>query len=75
MDDVVLKRDGEFLTFGLPESVSDRLGLREGDKLSVTLCSDGSLRVDRAETELERDRRIVDDIMDRYADTLAELAK
>ncbi len=47
----------------------------EGDTVSVTEASDGSLRLGPTKAEVARQMEVVQDVMKRYRHTLRELAK
>ncbi len=58
----------------LPKELLDRLGLKQGDKLSVTETPDGiSLRI--SEEEFEAQMKVAREVMERRRSALRELAK
>lgn len=66
---------GDSLGVVLPEEALAILNVREGDSLTATDAADGSLRLTATNAEVARQLEKADDIMQRYRNTLRELAK
>lgn len=58
----------------LPKDLVTRLGLKNGDRITITEMP-GGFRVSRSEAEFDRAMGIVDDVMNKYRNALEALAK
>jgi putative addiction module antidote len=65
---------GNSLGLVLPKELVEKLGITKGQKLSVSETT-GGITLSLHDPEFEEQMRIAEDIMDRYRDTLRELAK
>ena len=70
-----LRKIGNSLGVVLPKEALTHLQASEGDVLSVTESTDGALRISPAQPEVSRQMAAVQDIMERYRNTLRELAR
>lgn len=59
----------------LPKDLSLRLDLQQGRWLHVSEWPDGGVRISPYDPEFDREKSVVDEIMDEYRDTLRTLAK
>ena len=73
--EIKLRKIGNSVGVVLPKEALAHLNLREGDMVSLTEAADGSLRLAAANAEFSRQLEIAKDVMDRYRNTLRELAK
>jgi putative addiction module antidote len=74
MHQVKVTQIGNSLGVVLPKEVVDRLGIARGQMLSLSETTNG-LELSAYDPEFEEQMRMAEDIMDRYRDTLRELAK
>ncbi len=70
-----LRKIGNSVGLVLPKEAVARLNLVEGDAVCVTESPDGALRLTRANTEFVRQMTAAQDVIERYGNTLRELAK
>ena len=61
--------------FILTKEAMARLKVRKGDTVYLTEAPDGSLRIGPANAEFTRQMAIAKDVVQRYRNTLRELAK
>jgi putative addiction module antidote len=74
--EIKLRKIGNSVGVVLPKEALAHLNLREGDKVCVTEAADGSLRLAAANNaEFSRQMEIAKDVLQRYRNTLRELAK
>ena len=74
MHQVKVTQIGNSLGVVLPKEVVDRLGIARGQMLSLSETTNG-IELSAFDPEFEDQMRIAEEIMDRYRDTLRELAK
>ena len=74
MHQVKVTQIGNSLGVVLPKEVVDRLGIARGQMLSLSETTNG-LELSAFDPEFEEQMRVAEEIMDRYRDTLRELAK
>jgi putative addiction module antidote len=70
-----LRKIGNSVGLVLPKEALAHLNAEEGDTLSVTEASDGSLRLSPTKAEVTRQMEVAQEVMKRYRHTLRELAK
>jgi putative addiction module antidote len=70
-----LRKIGNSVGVVLPKEALAHLKVEEGDTLTVTDASEGSLRLSPHKAEVARQMGAVQDVMKRYRHTLRELAK
>ncbi len=70
-----VRKIGNSIGFILPKETAARLELKEGDRLYVIEQPGGGFMLTPHDPDFERTMEIADDIMDKYRDTLATLAK
>jgi putative addiction module antidote len=70
-----LRKVGNSVGVILPKEALAHLNVQEGDSLCVTEGPDGSLRLSATQTEVTRQMEVAQDLMNRYRNTLRELAK
>lgn len=70
-----LRKIGNSVGVVFPKEVLAHLKAGEGMSLQVTDAADGSIRLNAAKPEVSRQMKIAQDIMERYRNTLRELAK
>ncbi len=75
LHELKLRKIGNSVGVVLPKEVLAILKAGEGDSVQVTEAADGSLRLNTAKPEVSRQMRVAQDIMERYRNTLRELAK
>ncbi len=73
--DLKLRKIGNSVGIILPKEALAHLQATEGDSVSLTEGADGSLRLSPSTAEITRQLESVQDIMNRYRNTLRELAK
>jgi len=74
MHQVKVTQIGNSLGVVLPKEVVDRLGIARGQMLNLSETTNG-LELSAFDPEFEEQMRMAEEIMDRYRDTLRELAK
>ena len=74
MQQVKVTQIGNSLGVVLPKEVVERLGITRGQQLSLSETATG-IELSPFDPEFEEQMRMAEDIMDRYRDTLRELAK
>ncbi len=74
MHQVKVTQIGNSLGVVLPKEVVARLGIVRGQQLSLSETSNG-FGLSPFDPEFEEQMRLAEEIMDRYRDTLRELAK
>ena len=74
MYQVKVTQIGNSLGVVLPKEVIERLGIARGQMLSLSETTNG-LELSAFDPEFEEQMRTAEEIMDRYRDTLRELAK
>jgi putative addiction module antidote len=70
-----VRKIGNSIGFILPKDTAARLDLKEGDRLFVVEQPGGGFVLTPHDPDFERTMEIADEIMDKYRDTLAALAK
>lgn len=75
MQHLKIRRIGNSLGVILPKEVLAELGLAEGDEFLLTRSPDGGVILNAPDDEFERQMDVAEDIMDRYQNALAELAR
>lgn len=70
-----LRKIGNSLGIVLPKEALQHLGAEEGESLMVTEGTDGSLWLKSNKPEVSRQMKVAQDIMQRYRNTLRELAR
>lgn len=70
-----LRKIGNSVGLILPKEALASLHAKEGDTLALTEASDGSLRLSHTTPEVSRQMEAVQSVMERYRNTLRELAK
>ena len=70
-----VRKVGNSLGIVLPKEALAHLKVEEGGTLTVTDGPEESLRLSRSKEEFVRQMAVVEDLMNRYRDTLRELAK
>lgn len=73
--EIKVRRVGNSLGIVLPKEVLGHLKVAEGDTVTVTAASEGSVRISPHTAEVARQMEQVQDVMRRYRHTLRELAK
>ena len=74
MHQVKVTQIGNSLGVVLPKEVVDQLGIARGQMLSLSETTNG-IELSAFDPEFEDQMRMAEEIMDRYRDTLRELAK
>jgi putative addiction module antidote len=74
MKTITIRRVGNGLSVILPAEMFAELGLSEGDEI-VAKAGEGVIALSAAEPSFQRQMELAEEIMDEYAETLAELAK
>ena len=74
MQQVKVTQVGNSLGIVLPKEIAERLGITRGQRISLSETANG-IELSPFDPEFERQVRIAEEIMDRYRDTLRELAK
>ncbi len=74
MQHVKVTQIGNSLGVVLPKEIVDRLGIARGQQLSLSETVNG-IELSPYDPEFEEQMRLAEEIMDRYRDTLRELAK
>ena len=75
MQHLKVRKIGNSLGIVLPKETLALLGVGEGDELIVTNAPGRELRLTPPDEDFERQMQAAEEIMDRYKNTLAELAK
>ena len=75
MQHLKIRRIGNSLGVVLPKDVLVRLGVGEGDELILTDTPARKVSLEPVDEDFERQMRAAEEIMDRYRNALAELAK
>lgn len=70
-----LRKVGNSVGVVLPKEALSYLRVKEGDTVSVTESTDGSLRISPTNPEVTRQLEVAEDVIRRYRNTLRELAK
>jgi putative addiction module antidote len=70
-----VRKIGNSVGFILPKETAARLDLKEGDRLFVVEQPGGGFVLTPHDPDFEKAMEIADEIMDKYRDTLAALAK
>ncbi len=70
-----LRKIGNSLGVVLPKEVLAHLKIGEGDTICVTEAVDGSLRVGPSNDEFKKQMEAAESVINRYRNTLRELAK
>jgi len=70
-----LRKIGNSVGLVLPKEALASLHAKEGDMVSVTEASDGALRLSLTTPEVSRQMEAAQSVMERYRNTLRELAK
>ncbi|MBA3518544.1 MAG: AbrB/MazE/SpoVT family DNA-binding domain-containing protein [Rhizobiales bacterium] len=74
MQQVKVTQIGNSLGVVLPKDVVERLGIARGQQLSLSETPNG-IELSPFDPDFEEQMRLAEEIMDRYRDTLRELAK
>ncbi len=74
MHHVKVTQVGDSLSVALPEEVVERLGIVPGQMLGLSETAHG-IELSAFDPEFEEQMRLAEEIMDRYRDTLRDLAK
>jgi len=74
MQQLKVTQIGNSLGVVLPKEIVDRLGITRGQQLSVSETANG-IELSPYGPEFNEKMRLAEEIMDRYRDTLRELAK
>ncbi len=75
MQHLKVRKIGNSLGVVLPKETLAQLGVGEGDELIVTNAPGRALHLTPPDEDFERQMRAAEEIMDRYKNALAELAK
>ncbi len=70
-----LRKIGNSVGLVLPKEALTHLNAEEGDSVLVTESADGSLRLNASNQNVSRQMKAAQSIMQRYRNTLRELAK
>ncbi|MFN0080384.1 MAG: AbrB/MazE/SpoVT family DNA-binding domain-containing protein [Prosthecobacter sp.] len=70
-----LRKIGNSVGVVLPKEALAHLGASEGDSLELTHGADGKLLLSGRQAAVSEQMRVAQDIMQRYRNTLRELAK
>lgn len=70
-----LRKIGNSVGVVLPKEVLNHLKVGEGDTICVTETVDGSLRVGPSNDEFKKQMEAAEGVINRYRNTLRELAK
>ncbi len=70
-----LRKIGNSVGLILPKEALAHLKVGEGDTITLTEASEGSVRLSPHKEEVARQMGVVQDVMNRYRHTLRELAK
>ncbi len=70
-----LRKIGNSVGVVLPKEVLNHLRVGEGDTICVTETVDGSLRVGPSNDEFKKQMEAAESVINRYRNTLRELAK
>jgi putative addiction module antidote len=70
-----VRKIGNSIGFILPKETAARLDLKEGDRLFLVEQPGGGFILTPHDPDFEKAMEIADEIMDKYRDTLAALAK
>jgi putative addiction module antidote len=74
MQQVKVTQIGNSLGVVLPKDIVERLGIARGQHLSLSETENG-IELSPFDPEFDEQMRLAEEIMDRYKDTLRELAK
>ena len=74
VQELKLRKVGNSVGILLPKQALTHLKIGEGDTVCLTDATDGSVRL-TANPEVSRQMEVVQDVMQRYRNTLRELAK
>ncbi len=75
MQRLKVRKIGNSLGVVLPKETLAQLGVGEGDELIATKAPRGEVHLTPPDEDFERQMRAAEEIMDRYRNALAELAK
>jgi putative addiction module antidote len=75
MQHLKVRKIGNSLGVILPKETVAQLGVVEGDELIATRAPAGEIRLAPPDEDFERQMRSAEEIMGRYKNALAELAK
>ncbi len=75
MQHLKIRKIGNSLGVVLPRDVLAQLGAGEGSEIVLTDTPEGGLRISRADEDFARQMEAAEEIMERYKNALAELAK
>lgn len=70
-----LRKVGNSVGVVLPKEVLAHLKVGEGDTVCIVDAADGSLRMSPAKAEFTKQMQVAEDVINRYRNTLRELAK
>ncbi|GEP45670.1 AbrB/MazE/SpoVT family DNA-binding domain-containing protein [Brevifollis gellanilyticus] len=70
-----LRKIGNSVGLVLPKEALAKLGVDEGDSVLLTEANDDSLRISTAKPSVSEQLKVAQDLMQRYRNTLRELAK
>lgn len=72
---IKLRKVGNSVGVVLPKEVLAHLKVGEGDSVCITDAADGTVRMGPANAEFTRQMEVAEDVINRYRNTLRELAK
>ena len=58
----------------LSKEILEQLGVKEGDSLHLKKDPDGGLKIEQYDSDFDHQMKVALEVMDRYKDTLKELA-
>jgi putative addiction module antidote len=70
-----LRKIGNSLGIVLPKEALTHMGVSEGESVLLTQSNDDSMRMTTAKPAVSEQLRVAQDLMQRYRNTLRELAK
>ena len=70
-----LRKIGNSVGIVLPKEALNKLGVEEGDSVMLTSGNNNSLNLARPNSSVSEQLRVAQDLMNRYRNTLRELAK
>ena len=70
-----LRKIGNSVGIVLPKEALNKLGVEEGDSVMLTSGNDNSLNLAKPNSSVSEQLRVAQDLMNRYRNTLRELAK
>ncbi len=70
-----LRKIGNSIGVVFPKEVLKLLKAKDGDSVQLTEAADGSIRLKIAKSNVSKQMKIAQDIIERYRSTLGDLAK